>query len=418
MSAPGRSSGRPATVTPTTTSSRSAYPARVSAHAPSVTAYGVTPAAAACAASATRSRPSTPAGRQRCRAARPARGRRRAGPPRPDHRATAAAWAPESRRAAVPTVGPPVRGGQPAQVPPEGHDRLAPPVQHLGEQDREAPPVEQQVMEGEHQVDAVRRTAEQGAHRRRGAQVEPGGALLGQQPLDVGLPVEHPHGRRMPLVDELHRLGDVVPPDGRAQRRVPAHRLPPPVGQRGHVHRPVQPVDVLLEVVRLARREQRVKEHALLHRGEGVRVDQPCRTGQRRRVDRQSANGRPSSSAGSTSAAGSATATCGVSAATVGYAKSCRVVTRSPDRWASATTRIASSEWPPRAKKSSWTPTRSTPSSSDQIRASTSPPSPPRRWYPRPPSAAASGAGSARRSSLPFGGQRQRVQPDDAAGTM
>ena len=80
-----------------------------------------------------------------------------------------------------------------------------------------------------------------------------------------------------------------------------------------------------------------------------------------------------------------------------------------------ATSRIASSEWPPRSKKSSSTPTRATPSTS-----ANSPHRISSRGVRGPAARAAagrkSGAGSALRSSLPFGGQRQRVEDDDGRG--
>ena len=73
--------------------------------------------------------------------------------------------------------------------------------------------------------------------------------------------------------------------------------------------------------------------------------------------------------------------------------------------------RTASSEWPPSSKKLSWRPTRSTLSSSPRCCASVCSISPCGRLVARArDSAAASGAGSALRSSLPFGVSGKRVQ--------
>ncbi len=67
----------------------------------------------------------------------------------------------------------------------------------------------------------------------------------------------------------------------------------------------------------------------------------------------------------------SAPATRSASRATVGASKSARTGRCVPNASATrAATRVARSEWPPSAKKSSSTPTRSTPSTSAQIPAS------------------------------------------------
>jgi hypothetical protein len=64
---------------------------------------------------------------------------------------------------------------------------------------------------------------------------------------------------------------------------------------------------------------------------------------------------------------------------------------------------VASREWPPSAKKSSSTPIRSTPSSSFQIASSRSSVALRAATSDRPLSGKPPGAGSRRRSTLPFG---------------
>ena len=83
---------------------------------------------------------------------------------------------------------------------------------------------------------------------------------------------------------------------------------------------------------------------------------------------------------------------------------------------------VASSEWPPRSKKSSWTPTRSTSTPSTSARARPAAPRPGVRGAARSPrrapAARRAGAGRARRSTLPLGGQRQPSSGTKADGTM
>ena len=78
--------------------------------------------------------------------------------------------------------------------------------------------------------------------------------------------------------------------------------------------------------------------------------------------------------------------------------------------------RVASSEWPPSSKKLSSMPTRSSPSTSANSAHRIS--SCGVRGARAVPPASDPGAGSARRSSLPFGGQRQPSSTTNAAGTM
>ena len=78
--------------------------------------------------------------------------------------------------------------------------------------------------------------------------------------------------------------------------------------------------------------------------------------------------------------------------------------------------RVASSEWPPSAKKLSSMPTRSSPSTSANSPHSSS--SCGVRGAGASAAGASSGAGSARRSSLPLGVSGSRSSTTNAAGTM
>ena len=81
-----------------------------------------------------------------------------------------------------------------------------------------------------------------------------------------------------------------------------------------------------------------------------------------------------------------------------------------------AISRAASREWPPRSKKLSWTPTRSRPSTSAQISASTS--STGVRGATSPGAGPRSGLGRALRSTLPLGLSGMASRRMKAAGTM
>ncbi len=80
------------------------------------------------------------------------------------------------------------------------------------------------------------------------------------------------------------------------------------------------------------------------------------------------------------------------------------------------TMRVARSEWPPSSKKSAWTPTRSAPSTSAQIPASTSSVGVEGATYASADDP--SGAGSARRSTLPLGVRGSVSSSTKAEGTM
>src|SRR5215212_9400126 len=79
---------------------------------------------------------------------------------------------------------------------------------------------------------------------------------------------------------------------------------------------------------------------------------------------------------------------------------------------------VASSEWPPRSKKLSWTPTRSRPSTSAQTLASTSSTCVRGAAYSPPPPPAASGTGRRLRSTFPFGVKGNSSSTTNCEGTM
>jgi hypothetical protein len=81
-------------------------------------------------------------------------------------------------------------------------------------------------------------------------------------------------------------------------------------------------------------------------------------------------------------------------------------------------TRAATSECPPSAKKLSSIPTRSTPSTSPQMAASTSSAGVRGAAYAPAPSVPTSGAGRARRSTLPLGVSGSASNATKTAGTM
>ncbi len=80
---------------------------------------------------------------------------------------------------------------------------------------------------------------------------------------------------------------------------------------------------------------------------------------------------------------------------------------------------MASREWPPSSKKSSCTPTRSTPRTSTQIPASSSSVTVRGAAYPAANSGRApSGAGNAARSIFPFAVNGNAANSTNTAGTM
>src|SRR6266566_3684417 len=106
--------------------------------------------------------------------------------------------------------------------------------------------------------------------------------------------------------------------------------------------------------------------------------------------------------------------------ATVGWSNSAATGTSVPNTSRTRKiTRVASSEWPPSSKKSSWAPTRSRPRTWAQIPASSSSTSPRGATYASPISGRpVPGAGSAARSSFPFGVSGRTVSSVKAAGIM
>ena len=162
------------------------------------------------------------------------------------------------------------------------------------------------------------------------------------------------------------------------------------------------------------RAPRRRARRAAGRRAAGCRAPSPARAGRgtraaagrtRAAAPPPPAAGRPARAAARASSARSRVSTPPASAATVGASN--RVAQRQLDARSASrtrdTTRVASSEWPPRSKKSSVAP--------DAGRSPAprpgSPPGAPRpacrRRLAAPPTAASSGAGRARRSTLPFG---------------
>ena len=82
------------------------------------------------------------------------------------------------------------------------------------------------------------------------------------------------------------------------------------------------------------------------------------------------------------------------------------------------TTRVPSSEWPPSAKKSSCTPTRSVPSTAAQIPTRISSAGVEGGTGSPSPAASAAGSGRARRSVLPLGVSGMASSATNADGTM
>src|SRR6185369_11817250 len=110
--------------------------------------------------------------------------------------------------------------------------------------------------------------------------------------------------------------------------------------------------------------------------------------------------------------------TSAANAATVGLSKRTRSGSSTENAWSTReVTWAATSEWPPRAKKSSSTPTRCRSSTSSQIPASTSSTGLRGATY-APPSPRSTGAGRAARSTLPLAVSGSRSRSTQAAGTI
>src|SRR5205807_1781491 len=125
---------------------------------------------------------------------------------------------------------------------------------------------------------------------------------------------------------------------------------------------------------------------------------------------------RSAGTSGGPSTSGRACATTSARRATVCAAKTSRSATSTPN---AALTResicVASSEWPPRAKKPSWTPTRSAPRTSRQMATIVSSAGVRGGTY---RSVGASGSGSALRSILPLEVSGNRSSATKSSGTI
>ena len=201
-------------------------------------------------------------------------------------------------------------------------------------------------------------------------------------------------GPRSAAQDHLVRALRRVRVD-RAQRLVPVEHVEHRRLQRVHVQRAGQP-DRQRDVVRRASPgSKRLMNH--------IRCCASDSGTRRAAVPRRQAGARRTSASAAADAGGEAARP---SAPRTAPARRCRRRRPRPSR---ATTRVARSEFPPRSKKLSSAPTRSTPSTSAKTRGD--------RLFDRrrrgtelAVRAANSGSGSALRSSLPTGGQRDRVE--------
>ncbi len=251
---------------------------------------------------------------------------------------------------------------------------------------------------------------ERGADQRAGAEIERPPRLLAGEPADGRLPLPLRQGAQvdhrqvqLQLRYHLHR-GAAAHGEGGAQRLVAARHLPQAAAQGGDVQRAAEADGGGHVVGRRARLELLQEPEPLL--GEGERQIAAARHRHERRRFRP---GRRRARAASTASA---------SAATVGRSNSRRSGSSTPKLSRTREiTWVASSEWPPRSKKLSWMPTVSRASSAAQIAASRS--SAGLRGAAK--SAAAlrrSGAGRARRSTLPVGASGRAAITTKSAGTM
>ena len=201
---------------------------------------------------------------------------------------------------------PPVRlswGGvgafEPLQVVPEGvpvrQRETGVGGEHVRQHLEHAPPVEQDVMERPDDPHLVGGQPGDGQSQQGwGVEVEAGGAVGGEQPVEFGLafglvqagPVEVGDRQRHTPVDELQRFGDAFPDHAATQDRCAVHDPLPRGPERPRVGHPVQEERRLLEVHALVGLGQPVEDHPGLHGGEGVDVldatavaDQPVHCG-------------------------------------------------------------------------------------------------------------------------------------------
>ena len=181
-------------------------------------------------------------------------------------------------RGAVPTLQPgdvvAVRAHrqQPRRLPPR---QRRGPGAHLLEHDRQAPAVEEQVVEGPHQPPLLARPVQnRQPQQRRLAQREPPTPVLREEllePLLAGAAVVL-HRHLHPTLHHLERTLHPLPHHPAAQDRVALHHLRPRSLEQCGVHPGSEPEAVLLDVLPRPRRVQAVEQDPLLHRRQRVDV--------------------------------------------------------------------------------------------------------------------------------------------------
>ena len=158
-------------------------------------------------------------------------------------------------------------------------------VEGLVEQDRQAPAVDRDVVDAPDELMQVPVNPDQcQAQQRRSRRVETRPAIRvdeGREPfLSIGVRQPTPvmvfdKGHRPP-VDDLVRQAGIAPVDRAPQRWVPRDQTMPRLAKGREVELAPQPAGELLDVMARLRVDQRVKEHALLDRREGIRVVDPA----------------------------------------------------------------------------------------------------------------------------------------------
>ncbi len=109
------------------------------------------------------------------------------------------------------------------------------------------------------------------AQERGSAEVEAGPAFGGAELGEVA-GIEHLERKPDLLADDLQRLGQASPREGRAEDGVALHEHLPRRAERTEVERPAQAARELLHVHVRRRRGDAVKEHPLLHGRERISV--------------------------------------------------------------------------------------------------------------------------------------------------
>ncbi len=155
------------------------------------------------------------------------------------------------------------------------------PFAHLVEDLGRAPAVEQDVVERPQQADPVRCQPDQRQpHQGRGAQVDAGQPVLGEQPVQLARlvlggpsgPVEVGDGHGGPVPDDLERFRGLLPHQAGAQHRVGVGGVLPGLGERVRVGDAGQYELHLVDVGAAGGVQQAVEEHARLHRRQRVDV--------------------------------------------------------------------------------------------------------------------------------------------------